>query len=95
MAADTNILTADSKERFPFPREVRFSKGGASGRLGTATKSIARGPYLGAFWGVFFSMFLDGSKNNILFGIVGDCLTVFDYFLSDFEVILGTLWGIF
>ena len=26
MAADTNILTADSKERFPFPREVRFKR---------------------------------------------------------------------
>ena len=26
MAADTNILTADSKERFPFPREVRFNR---------------------------------------------------------------------
>ena len=26
MAADTNILTADLKERFPFPREVRFNR---------------------------------------------------------------------
>ena len=26
MAADTNNLTADSKERFPFPREVRFNR---------------------------------------------------------------------
>ena len=26
MAADINIFTADSKLRFPFPREVRFKR---------------------------------------------------------------------
>ena len=26
MGAGINILTADSKERFPFPREVRFNR---------------------------------------------------------------------
>ena len=26
MVADINTLTADSKERFPFPREVRFNR---------------------------------------------------------------------
>ena len=26
MAADINILTPDSKLRFPFPREVRFNR---------------------------------------------------------------------
>ena len=46
------------------------AKGGAPGRLGRQTDSIARGPYLGAFWGVFFSMFLDGSKSAIFSAFV-------------------------
>ena len=53
MAADTNILTADLKERFPFPRDVRFNRQGPLG-----------GPIFELFGVFFFSMFLDGSKSD-------------------------------
>ena len=49
MAADTNILTADLKERFPFPREVRF-QGGALGELGEGHEVNRQGALFGSFF---------------------------------------------
>ena len=80
MAADINILTANSKERFPFPREVRFNRQGVP---------------IWELFGVFFPVCFWTAQKLAFFCIFGVCLAIFGYFLADFEVILGPLWGIF
>ena len=80
MTAAINIFTADSKLRFPFPREVRSNRQGA---------------LFGSFLGYFFAVCFWTAQKVLFFCIFGVCLTIFSNFLTDFEVIWALIWTFF
>ena len=83
MTAASNIFTADSKLRFPFPREVR------SKRL-----LAFFGPYFGAFFRPFFHYVFGPPQKRHLFVFLvfsGACWGNFLQILRSFWVLLGHL----
>ena len=79
MAAGINIFTADSKLRFPFPREVR------SKRL-----LALFGPYFGAFFGLFFQYVFGPPQKRHLFAF----LVFSGAFWGNFLQILRSFWAL-
>ena len=76
MTAAINIFTADSKLRFPFPREVRFKP--TFGLFGL---------YSGAFFGLFFSVCFWTAQKAFSGAFLGNFLQI----LRLFWVLLGHL----
>ena len=77
MTAAINIFTADSKLRFPFPREVRFKR-----------LLALFGPYFGAFFGLFFQYVFGPPQKRHLFAF----LVFSGAFWGNFLQILRSFW---